>query len=283
MSLFDAGFSSTVVLQHRKPIDLGANNRSQNREVGIALANALQSGDIAVVESLTGSFNQTGLGAKSGATLVFATSSGDVGATINGVNVEAASGAGTDIEDAALAATTINASVDAIVQGFVRASSSAASVTLSTMTAGSYIAIRVGRTTYVFTATAAATGVPGQFSIAGNDTVDAAAFCTAVNAFPGLNQSVRAESVAGVAYIYAMDGVITDKTVQVAGSGIALTAAFAAVARCHVECIIPGALGNAVTFAARGTNVSVANSSTRLVGGVGLVGTVKRANLGGAQ
>lgn len=282
MSLLDAGFSSTVVIQHRKPIDLGRNNSAQNREVVTGIVDALASsqGD---VDALTGVFNSTTVGSKAGATLLFATSSGTVGATINGVNVEAASGAGTDIEDATLAATTINASVDALVRGFARASNSAASVTLSTMLVDGKVYIRLGvdkrAVTYTFTATAAATSKLGEFSISGNDTADALALATAINEYPVLNQTVRAESVAGVVSIYAMDGVITDKAVTVAGSGISLTAAFALVARCHVECPIPGAIGNAVTFAARGTNVTVANSNTRYVGGTGgLVGTTKRAN-----
>ena len=281
MSLLDAGFSSTVVIQHRKPIDLGRNNSAQNREVVTGIIDALASsqGD---VDALTAVLNSTTVGSKSGATLVFATSSGSVGGVINGVTVTG-SGAGTDTADAAAAAAAINASVDALVRGFVRAASSYATLTLSTMLVDGKVYIRLGvdkrANTYVFTATAAATSKLGEFSISGNDTADALALCDAINAFPVLNQTIRAESVAGVAYLYAMDDVITDKAVTVAGSGITLTAAFATGPRCHVECPVPGAIGNAVTFTATGTNVSVANTNTRLVGGTGgLVGTTKRAN-----
>ena len=279
MSLLDAGFSSTVVIQHRKPVDLGRNNQLQNREVLTALANLI--GDsTGLVDSLTANFNQGTTGSKAGATLIFATSSGSVGAVINGVTVTG-SGAGTDTQDAAAAAAAINASSNALVQGFVRAASSFATLTLSSTAAGSVVRIRLGSgaqaSEYVFTATAAATGRLGEFSISGNDTADALALCDAINAFPVLSQTIRAENVAGVAYLYAMDDVITNKAVSV--SGITLTAAFAAGARCHVECPMPGALGNAITFTATGTGVTVANANTRMVGGTGgVTGITKRAN-----
>jgi hypothetical protein len=133
--------------------------------------------------------------------------------------------------------------------------------------------------TYTFTATAAATGRLGEFSISGNDTADALALADAINAYPVLNQTIRAESVAGVCHLYAMDGVISDKEVTVAGSGITRTTGFALAARCHIECPVPGAVGNAISIALSGTGVTVANTNTRFVGGTGgLVGQTKRAN-----
>lgn len=279
MSLLDAGFSSTVVIQHRKPVDLGRNNQLQNREVLTALANLV--GDpTGSIDSLTANFNQGTTGAKAGATLIVSGGTGSVGGTINGVTVTG-SGAGTDAQDAAAIAAAINASTNALVQGFVRAASSYATLTLSSTAAGSVVRIRLGSgaqaSEYVFVATAAATGRLGEFSIAGNDTADAQALCDAINAFPVVSQSIRAENVAGVAYLYAMDDVITNKSVSV--SGITLTAAFAAGTRVHLECPIPGALGNAITIAASGTGISVANANTRMVGGLGgVTGTTKRAN-----
>lgn len=284
--LFNGAFNSTINLVHRKRLDLGSGNSKQDKELARIIADALASGDAVQAEAIHANLNQSGGSAKAGATLVFATSSGTVGATINGVNVEAASGSGTDVEDAALAAATINASTDALVAGFVRASEYAATLTLSSTVAGSKVVIRIGSGgkakafNFKAVATSAAVLEMGDFSISGNDTADALALATAINAMPVCNQYVRAESVAGVCYLYAMDRSTSSKAVMT--SGITLTAAFAGVARCHVECLVPGALGNAITFAARGTNVTVANSNSRLVGGVGGVsGTTKRAALRG--
>lgn len=279
MSLLDAGFSSTVVIAHRRPVDLGRNNSAQNREVLTYLANLLADGS-GSVDALHGNFNQATTGAKAGCTLIVSGGTGSVGGTINGVTVTG-SGAGSDTQDAAAIAAAINASTNALVQGMVRAASSFATLTLSSTAAGSSVTIRIGSgaraASYTFTATAAATGKLGEFSISGSDTADAQALCDAINAYPVLNHSVRAENVAGVAYVYAMDDVITDKAVST--SGITLTAAFAAGARCHIECPLPGALGNAISIAASGTGVTVANANTRFVGGLGgVTGTTKRAN-----
>jgi hypothetical protein len=281
MSLLDAGFSSTVVIQHRKPVDLGRNNSAQHREVMAALVDLLASsqGD---VDSVTGNLNQATLGAKAGATLILSGGAGAVGGVINGVTVTATF-ATSDANTAGLVAAAINASSNALVQGFVRASNAFATLTLATMTAGSLVRIRLGSgmqaSEYVLTAVAAATGRQGEFSISGTDTQDAQALCDAINAWPVLNQTIRAENVAGVAYLYAMDLSTSAKDVSVAGSGITRTAGFALGARCHVENPIPGAVGNAVTFTATGTGMTVANTNTRMVGGLGgVTGTIKRAN-----
>lgn len=281
MSLLDAGFSSTVVIQHRRPIDLGRNNMRQNEEVVQAIATALRSsqGD---VDSLTANLNQATMGSKAGATLILSGLAGAVGGIFNGVTVTAAFSV-SDAVTAPLIVAAINSSSNALVQGFVRASQTFATLTLATMTAGSLVRIRLGSgaqaSEYVLVATAAATSRLGEFSIAGSDTADALALCDAINAFPVLNQTIRAESVAGVAFIYAMDNVATGKEVSIQGSGITRTAGFVAGLRIHVENPIPGAQGNAVTFALSGTGVTVANANTRMVGGTGgVTGTIKRAN-----
>ena len=281
MSLLDASFSSTIVIQHRRPVDLGAGNSRQNRQVLAALADFLNDTN-GSVDALTGNFNQGTTGAKAGATLILSGGSGSVGGVINGVTVTA-TWATSDTNSAGLIATAVNASSNALVQGFVRASNAFATLTLATMTAGSLIRIRLGSgaraSEYTFLATAAATGRLGEFDISGSDTADAAALCAAINAFPIVNQTIRAESVAGVAYLYAMDGSVSAKEVSVQGSGITRTAGFALGARVHIENPIPGAVGNAITFTATGTGVSVANANTRMVGGLGgVTGTTKRAN-----
>lgn len=281
MSLLDASFSSTVVIQHRKPVDLGRNNQSQNREVLTALAQMLQDSN-GSVDALTGNFNQATTGSKAGATLLISGGAGAVGGVINGVTVTATF-ATSDANTAGLISTAINASSSALVQGFVRASNAFATLTLATMTAGSLVRVRLGSgaqaSEYVFVATSSATGKLGEFDISGNDTADATALCAAINAFPVVNQMIRAENVAGVAYLYAMDGSISGKDVSVAGSGITRTAGFALGTRIHVENPIPGAHGNAITFTATGTGMTVANTNTRMVGGLGgVTGTTKRAN-----
>lgn len=279
MSLLDAGFNTTVCIAHRRPIDLGATNRKQNREVLDAIATALAAND-GSVDAVTGVINQSGTSAKAGASLIISGGSGAVGGTINGVTVTA-TWATSDTNSAGLVAAAINASSNALVQGFVRASNAFATLTLSSTAAGSTVRIRLGTgaqaTEYVMTATAAATGRLGEFNISGTDTADATALCAAINAYPVLNQVIRAENVAGVAYLYAMDGTVTGRVVSV--SGITLTAGMALGALVHVEVLQPGALGNAVTFAASGTGVTVANANTRCVGGLGgVTGTIKRAN-----
>jgi hypothetical protein len=286
MSLVDLGFNTTVQISHPKPLDLGATNRRQNREVAQALADLIQANATGAADQLTLVANQSGMGAKAGATLLYSGSSGAVGGIINGVTVTAAHSS--DVADGALVATAINASVNALVQGFVRASGIAASATFVSMAAGGTISLRIGSgmvaSTYVFTATAAATSRQGEFSIAGSDTADAQAFCDALNAMPGINQVLRAENVAGVAFIYAMDGSASNKVLNVSGTGITATTQFAAVARTHIEALMPDARGNAITIALSGTGVTVANANTRLVGGAGgTTGTTKRAVIGGAQ
>lgn len=291
MSLVDSGFNTVVHISHRKPVDLGATNRRQNREVAQALADLLMGANIGSADAVTAICNQAGVGSKAGATLIVSGGTGTIGGIINGVTVTG-SGAGTDTQDAAVIAAAINASTNALVQGFVRAASTYGTVTLATMTAGSFISLRIGSgataNTYTFTATAAATGLPGEFSIAGSDTADALALADAINAYPVLNQTVRAESVAGACFIYMMDDVATNRVLTVNGSGITLTTAIAAATRVHIEAQVPGIQGNAITIALSGTGITVANTNTRLVGGTGpaplpTATTIKRANLGGAQ
>jgi len=281
MALFDAGFFTQVGINHRVPLDLGRNNSRGNREVVQALANLLSGQGVGTIDALTLNANQGTIGSNAGATLVLSGGSSAVGGIINGVTVTATF-ASSDINTQGLVAAAINASVNALVQGFVRASNVAGSLTLASVVAGTRVNIRVGSSTYEFTATSAATGRLGDFDISGNDTADALALANAINVYPALNQSIRAESVAGVCHVYALDGSATGKVMTVSAATITV-AAFAASARCHVAAIIPGGHGNAITIALSGTGMTVANSNARLVGGAGgLTGTIKYVNAGGA-
>lgn len=281
MSLYDAGLNTLVSISHRLPLDLGRNNSKDNREVGVALANLLNGQGAGLVDSATVIANQATMGSCAGATLVLSGGSGAVGGIINGVTVTA-TWASSDTNSAGLIATAINASVNALVQGFVRATNIAGSFTLATVLAGTRVRIRVNNSDYDFIATSAATGRLGEFDISGNDTADALALANAINVFPVLNQTIRAESVAGVCYVYALDGSATGK-VLTANAATVTVAAPAAAARVHVSSLMPTGMANAITIALSGTGVTVANTNVRLVGGAGgLTGTVKRANLSGA-
>ena len=279
MSLRDAGFFTTVAISHRTALDLGRNGSKRGREVVVSLANLLEGQGVGRVDGLVLNANQATMGAAAGATLIYATASGAVGGIINGVTVTATHSS--DVADGALVATAINSSVNALVQGFVRASGFGGSFTLASVVAGTVLKIRVGRSTYEFTAVSGATTTLGQFDISGTDTADALSLAAAINAFPILNQTIRAESVAGVCHVYAMDSVTTDKALM-ANAATVTVSQIAAVARTHIAAAIPGAIGNAVTIALSGTGVTVANTNARLVGGLGgVTGTIKRVNCSG--
>lgn len=280
MSLYDASFNTLVSLSHRLPVDLGRNNSRDNRQVMVALANLIQGQGVGLVDSATVIANQATTGACAGATLVISGGAGAVGGIINGVTVTATHSS--DAADGALIAAAINASSNALVQGFVRATGVAGSLTLASVVAGTRVNIRVGSSMYGFIATSAATGRLGDFDISGNDTADAAALAAAINAYPVLNQTLRAENVAAVCYVYALDTSSSNKVMTASATTVTVSA-FAGVARCHIASIIPSALGNAITIALSGTGVTVANANTRLVGGLGgVTGTIKYVNAGGA-
>ena len=280
MSLYDAGLNTLVSISHRLPLDLGRNNSKENREVAVSLSNLLSGQGAGLVDSATVIANQATMGSCAGATLLISGGAGAVGGIINGVTVTATHSS--DAADGALIAAAINASSNALVQGFVRATGVGGSFTLASVVAGTRVRIRVNSSDYDFIATSAATGRLGGFDISGNDTADALALANAINVFPVLNQTIRAESVAGVCHVYALDGSTTGK-VLTANAATVTVSALASVARCHVCTLMPTGLGNAITIVLSGTGVTVANANTRLVGGAGgLTGTIKRANLSGA-
>jgi hypothetical protein len=274
MSLLDSSFSTTVVVSHRRAVDLGATNRMQNGDVIRAIArhldNPVGSVDAAVVVA-----NSSGMPSPAGATALLSTASGTVGVTVNGVGVTVTASGG-DAATAGLLVTAVNTSTNALVNGFVRATQTRARLTLSATAAGSYVEIRdvLNNTAYRITATAAATGVLGEFSIAGDDTADALALANAINQFPGLNQLVRAEGASAVCQVYFLD----NSTARVAflANGITVTSGGETAAAVHVFGLVPGAISNAITFAVTGTGLSAQGSAARLFGGVGgIVGTRK--------
>ena len=86
--------------------------------------------------------------------------------------------------------------------------------------------------------------------------------------------------MAGVCYVYAMDRVITDKSILVSGSP---TAAFAAGTRVHVETIAPGAMGTPSPSRPPGPASPSPTPHAARVGGLGgRTGTTcQRMSLGG--
>jgi len=279
MSNRDAGFNTLVSLSHRVPLDLGRSNSRKGREVMVALANLVNGQGIGQVDAAVVVANQATMGACAGATLVISGGAGAVGGIINGVTITATHSS--DTADGALIATAINASVNAIVQGFVRATGLGGSFTLASVVAGTVLKIGVGTSTYEFVAVSGTTTTLGRFDISGNDTADALSLAAAINCFPILNQSIRAESVAGVCHIYPLDNTATGKRLMASAATVTVSQ-IAAVARCHVAAVMPGNIGNAFTIALSGTGVTVANTNTRLVGGLGgTTGTVKRVNATG--
>ena len=281
MSLLDSGFNTTLVVAHRRAVDLGPNNLASNRRVVEAVAQLLQGAANGDMDGMVAVVNGSGQPAAAGATVVISSGSGTLTTTINGVDIES-DAAGTDTADTTAMAAAINASSNALVSGFVRAANTSLTLVLSSTAAGAQALLVTPSGQYVFTATAAATGKLGEFSISGNDTADALALANAINAYPVLNQSVRAESVAVDCFVYVMDG--SSLRAVAIGTGLGGSGAASAKARCHIQCLIPGAIGNAITLAVSGTGASIANSNTRLVGGTGgTSGTRKYVNAGGAQ
>lgn len=209
-------------------------------------------------------------------------------ATINGVAVQVTP-AGGDTASCGLLAAAVNASSNALVQGFVTSNNLSATATLASVVAGTYIDI----CGYRFTGTS---GVPaaivsggnyGNFDVSGNDTADAAALAAAVNAMPGLSRFIAAVPVAGVVYLCARQATFSGtttftwpsapgtppNTLYASAATITLSAtALAAAARCNILACTPGVLGNAITIAAAAGSgtAAVLNTETRLNRGTGL-------------
>lgn len=283
---------SALYLRTRRPVDLGVTpgsttlNRRKvdllRRFLNVAngqLASAASDADYALVTTSTDpSYPVVGLAMSGGA--------GAVGATINGVTVTAAF-AVSDTNSCGLAAAAINASTNALVQGFVTSNNLSATLTLTSVPAGATVDI----CGYRFTGT---TGTPPtivfggntfNFDISGSDTADATALAAAINAAPGLSRYVSAVSTTNVVRIFARqylfsgtatfswptapgtpaNALISNAASIVASGGSLVASAFFVLNACT-----PGVQGNAITVAASGTGVSVVGGGARLAGGTGL-------------
>lgn len=214
------------------------------------------------------------------AVVVFATSSGTVGATLNGVAITVAH-TGADPASQTLFAAAVRASGNALVQGLLGASNLGATITLASVAVGDYVEIQpIGTNSFGqpvrFTAVASAgvngPGALGTFSQTGTDTADAAALAAAINAHPRFRNRLYAVSAAAVVTLIQLENSTTVRyRIQKSGATLTLSAAgnFAALASTVVWSLQRGKIGNAQTIAASGTNVSILGSLTRLGGGVG--------------
>lgn len=200
--------------------------------------------------------------ARAYATVVMASSSDTVGATINGVALTA-TWATSDANSCSLVAAAIVASSNALIRDVVQACNLAATFTLSSVGVGESVTI-LG---YTFTAKPTSTLQANEFNQSGNDTADATSLAAQINARPGLNEKVIATSAAGVVTVRQITGTTAAGTLSKSGAGITLSGQLAATAEILVTALRPGVMGNCVTIAASGTNVSIGGSATRLANG----------------
>ncbi len=204
--------------------------------------------------------------------LILSSGSGTVGGTINGVGCTD-TWASSDTGSAGLIAAAINASTNALVQYNVGATNLKSVVTLATCTAGSVLNIAG----FKFTAVAAATGKDGDFSIASTDTADAVALAGAINAHPAASVYLFAIPIVGAVHVFPksaawFSGPNAPPNISVGVASIAAfgAATFAASAYVGIYAKLRGKLGNCQTIAASGTGVTVINTETRLMRGLGL-------------
>lgn len=244
---------------------------------GMSGASGEDPGDVEIVSTVADPAYGTAALAASGAATA-------VGATINGVTVTATA-AGGDTQSCGLIAAAINASPNALVQGFVRANNLSALVTLASVPAGVVLNIAGCK----FTSTAAATGNVGEFSIGGADAADAAALAVAINTHPTASRwvygVVNSNAVRLFAKQFVFSGTFTFAwptgtsyappnvvivETGISGSGITLSGTtLAASAFVGICANFRGVWGNAITFAASGTGMTSLAAQTRLLRGQG--------------
>lgn len=199
--------------------------------------------------------------------------------TLNGVAFTAVAGAaganqfsidGNDIADASALVASVNASVTALVSGYLKADNRSGTVTLASVTAGQTVTI--GGVT--FTAITGTSTSLTQFDVSGNDTADAAALVAKINAHPFLREQVVASNASGVVTVRQLPfGPTQTLGLSKSGAGITVSgttlAAAASVLFCAVE---KGQSGNLHTLASsNGTRLAV--SGARLTGGSSTVFT----------
>lgn len=275
--------STTIIFDHLRPIDLRLNNSLRGAEFIQKLINELQGANGGITDAQPQRYkafpNVSGGMTAAYGVLEMASSSGAVGGVLNGVTVTT-TWATSDVASCAALATAINTSVNPLVQYILGASSYRGQATLTSVAVGNTINVMGWK----FVAVAnGITPRPWEFSIGAADANAAANLATAINATPGLNQLVRAntESAATI-YFYFLPN-----RAPVASENISGDATFASLSKptqvryCMVYALHPGALGNCYTFTATGTNVSVLHPNPavgRLFAGSGMNSTFSVAD-----
>lgn len=287
---------TAVYLRHRRPVDYGTApgsstisrrgrelfRRFTNIAIG-ALSDSQADSEYTLVYGGTTepAFANCGLSLSSVAT--------SVSATINGVAVAGTIG-GSDTATAAILANAINASTNALVQGFVTASNLTATLTLTSVAAGDsveiggyqFVAFSGTRPNYVSGANV------GYFDISGADSADATSLAAAINSCPSLDRFVFAVPVSNAVRLFARGatytaattsfafatgpGVPTNYIVSKSSTIVASGGSLVAGAFVGIEAGIPGVYGNAITISATagaGT-IAVLNTETRLNRGAAL-------------
>lgn len=209
---------------------------------------------------------------------------GSVGAIINGVTVTG-TWVTSDTISAGVAAAAINASVNALVQGFVSSNNLSATVTCATVVAGNTVTIG-GETFTAFSGTPAnlsSMSTIGVFDCSGSNSATATALARAINTHPAVSMYFTAVPVAAVVRIFAVQftqasgvfswptgpGVLPNtitssgSTLAVSNNGVTAGPVFSLYA------LQPGISGNAIMTALSGTGVTVLNAAARLERGTG--------------
>ena len=244
-----------------KPLSLGS---KRGKEALRSVANHLlaELSGAGKVESF-GLINSEAAGISSHAAAIckMATGTGTVGLVINGTSVTV-TWATSDTASQAALVTAINANSTVAALGVV-ASQYVAVLTLSSLASASVIDV------------CGVKFIAGtDFSVAGTDNQDAAAFAVAINANAKLAAKLVAvpDASAGVLYLALLESraARSGETITLdSGSGLTITSQFAAAAYSVVYAQTPGAIGNACTVTATGTNTTAHSAvSGKLGGGV---------------
>lgn len=191
-------------------------------------------------------------------------SSGDMTLTVNGVDMVTAFATSATVTATAMA-LAVNTSTDGLISGHVQASNLATTVAFSTCLPQGTINI----CGYTLRPVPKASLADGTFEVSGSDTADGAAFVTAVNSMPGLQDLIIAVNSSGTVTIRARGpaGVMPINQVSKSGtSGVTLGAgAMAATSTVVLSALNKGIVGNTITCALTGTGSSIA--AARLTGG----------------
>jgi len=211
------------------------------------------------------------------------TGSGAVGnatVTINGVAINQAMG-GVDATTIAGLATSVNASVDPLIQYMVQASTTRARVTCSvTPTVGDFIMV-LGQKLTAFSGSTASVG-PGFFDVSsGSTSTITVAITNAINTHPVLSQFVRAYNTGGsitTMFLIKPSSTfppgLTLVNATSNSTAFATVEAFAATASICLYCPNPGIWGNQITFTVSAGSGTFATDSSvvsgRLANGTGM-------------